>query len=145
MKCMFHSCFTLSNSSCRKSENTNQTHSMCKWFPRASFPSVTSVLKKSMTHAVNPLLLWLHQFSILWLAWEDEYRWAATSPANKHCEAANIPFSVPQSVWTSIGRTPFSSTVWRKKLAGITGLLLLLHTLSHIILRENPSIWYNHE
>ena len=29
MKCMSHSSFALSNSNCRKSENTNQTHSMC--------------------------------------------------------------------------------------------------------------------
>lgn len=116
-----------------------QTHSMCQWFPRASFPSVKSYFKKSVTHAVNPLLPCDHQFSILWLACEDEHRCAATSPANKHCKEANIPFSVPQSVWTSIGRILFSSTAWRKKLAGITGLLLLLQTLSHIILLENPS------
>ena len=46
----------------------------------------------------------------------------ATLPANKHYEAANlIPFSVLESVWTSIGRTLLSSTVWRKKLAGILG------------------------
>ena len=46
----------------------------------------------------------------------------ATLPANKHYEAANlIPFSVLESVWTSIGRILLSSTVWKKKLAGILG------------------------
>ena len=46
----------------------------------------------------------------------------ATLPANKHYEAANLkPFSVLESVWTSIDRTLLSSTVWRKKLAGILG------------------------
>ena len=45
MKWLFHSCFTLSRSSCGKSENTNQTHSMTKWFPKANFPSITSALK----------------------------------------------------------------------------------------------------
>ena len=26
-------------------ENTNQTHFMCKWFPKVSFPSITSALE----------------------------------------------------------------------------------------------------
>ena len=39
-----------------------------------------------------------------------------------HYEAANlIPFSVLESVWTSIGRILLSCTVWKKKLAGILG------------------------
>ena len=69
MKWLFHSCLTLSRSSCRKSENKNQTHSMSKWFPKASF---NEFLKKSITHAVKYLLLCDHQPCMCWLACENE-------------------------------------------------------------------------
>ena len=107
MKWLFHSCLTLSRSSCRKSENTNQTHSMSKWFPKASF---NEFLKKSITHAVKCLLLCDHQPCMCWLACANEQLCATVSPDKKHCKAASIPLSVPQSVCTNIGRSPFSST-----------------------------------
>ena len=97
MKWLFHSCLTLSRSSCRKSENTNQTYSMSKWFPKASF---NEFLKKSITHAVKCLLLCDHQPCMCWLPCANEQLCATVSPDKKHCKAASIPFSVLQSVCT---------------------------------------------
>ena len=37
--------FHLSSSNCTMLENTNQTHSKCKWFPKVSFLSITSALE----------------------------------------------------------------------------------------------------
>ena len=117
----------------RMFENTNQTHSMCKWVPKVSFPSITSALEN----------LWPTQWS--------PFHYVTTNfgCADWHVKMSNDvqPFHRIKGTVRQPGHSLFSQH-WsqsvffhciEEKLAWITGSFLILHTLRHNILLENPS------
>ena len=107
--------------------------SMCKWLPKVSFPSITSALEN----------LWPTQWS--------PFHYVTTNfgCADWHVKMSNDvqPFHRIKGTVRQPGHSLFpqhwSQSVFfhciEEKLAWITGSFLILHTLRHNILLENPS------
>ena len=122
--------FLCSCSCCKKMEETYHAHSLWKQLPRWYFVSKTLKIKNYPCH----------QFSIRCVDRKLPYRCTSVDPTRAHYSGAKIPLSVPQSVWTLKEQSLKCCTVYIKKLAGVFRSLFVLHTLSHIIFREKPSM-----
>ena len=107
--------------------------------PKDKIFSLTRALENSVSQLVKPFLICDHQFSILWFEIDVPYLWASSDIRKNAMNTCNYSFSVPPSVWRYCGQNRIFFTVSVRKHAETIGLLLVLETFNHKILREKPS------